>query len=66
MPVKACNSDGKPGFKWGEQGACYTYTPGDETGKRRAQLKARMQGQAIAFSRARQAGRDKPTAEDFD
>ncbi len=66
MPVKECNNEGRPGYKWGDSGACYTYSPGDETGRRRAQMKARMQGQAIAFSRAREAGRSKPTAGDFD
>jgi hypothetical protein len=25
MPVKQCELDNKPGFKWGEEGTCYTY-----------------------------------------
>lgn len=24
MPLKKCSSDGKPGYKWGDQGHCYT------------------------------------------
>lgn len=24
MPVKKCTIDGKPGYKWGDQGKCYT------------------------------------------
>ena len=46
-----CNKDGKPGWKWGESGKCYTYDPGDEKSRRRAKLKAQRQGQAIQASR---------------
>jgi len=24
MPIKRCYVDGKPGFKWGDSGKCYT------------------------------------------
>lgn len=47
MPVKRCRKDGKPGYKWGNEGKCYTYTPGSEAARRRAELKAKEQGQAI-------------------
>jgi len=30
MPIRSCQKDGKPGYKYGDEGACYTYTPGDE------------------------------------
>lgn len=39
MPVKKCNKDGKSGYKWGDQGRCYT-GPG-------AKKKAIKQGMAI-------------------
>ena len=39
MPVKKCQKDGKNGYKWGDQGKCYT-GPG-------AKKKAIKQGMAI-------------------
>jgi len=47
MPVKPCQKDNKPGFKWGDEGTCYTYTAGDEESRERAKEKAIEQGQAI-------------------
>lgn len=47
MPVKECQEDGKPGFKWGDEGKCYTYTPGNKTSRERAKEKAKQQGRAI-------------------
>lgn len=47
MPVKSCRSDGKPGYKWGDSGKCYTYTPDDEESRKRARAKAEKQGRAI-------------------
>lgn len=47
MPVKTCNKDGKPGYKWGNKGHCYTYTPGNEQSRKRARNKAIKQGRAI-------------------
>jgi hypothetical protein len=46
MPVQPCQSDGKPGYKWGESGACYAYTPGDEASASRARASAERQGRA--------------------
>ncbi len=46
MPVQACQLDGKPGFKWGGKGKCYTYTAGSLRSKARARLKAEAQGRA--------------------
>lgn len=51
MPVKECNEDGKPGFKWGDEGKCYTYTRGDRDSKERAKAKAAKQGRAIEANR---------------
>lgn len=36
MPIKSCQSDGKPGFRWGNTTKCWTYTPGDEASKKEA------------------------------
>ena len=46
MPVQPCQSEGKPGYRWGESGACYTYTPGDESSMSRARASAERQGRA--------------------
>jgi hypothetical protein len=47
MPVQPCHEDGKPGYRWGESGKCYTYTPGDEESRERARALAERQGRAI-------------------
>jgi hypothetical protein len=47
MPVKECQSNGKPGLKYGDQGKCYTYTPKDERSRNRAKKSAILQGIAI-------------------
>jgi hypothetical protein len=47
MPVQSCTKDGKPGYKYGEGGACYTYTPGNKASRDAAYSKAVKQGQAI-------------------
>ena len=51
MPVQACEEDGKPGFSYGPEGKCYTYTPDDVEGREEAKRKAHMQGVAIERSR---------------
>ena len=50
MPVEKCSSDGKPGFRFGDSGKCYTYTEGDEAGMERAKEKARDQERAAYAS----------------
>ena len=47
MPVKTCRSGGKPGYKYGSSGKCYTYTPSNKRSKGRAKQKAYIQGAAI-------------------
>ena len=47
MPVKKCVANGKPGFKWGDKGRCYTYTQGNSASKSSARHKAEKQGKAI-------------------
>lgn len=43
MPVQPCSKDGKPGFQFGESGACYTYTSGDSASMKEAKAKAHKQ-----------------------
>lgn len=45
MPIKDCQSNGKPGKKWGDSGKCFTGKDAEE--------KARKQGQAIELSKKR-------------
>lgn len=47
MPIKHCAHKGKPGFKWGDNGTCYTYESTNVVSIARAKLKAQMQGKAI-------------------
>ena len=47
MAVNECQLNGKPAFKWGKTGECFTYNPGDESSKDRARQKAVDQGIAI-------------------
>jgi len=47
MPLKRCRKDGKPGYKWGDRGKCYTYTPNNDKERREAKKKAIKQGIAI-------------------
>ena len=46
MPVQRCQSNGKPGFKWGPSGTCYSYESGDAAGRARARANAAAQGAA--------------------
>ena len=52
MPVKRCQSDGKPGYKWGDEGKCYTYTQGDDESRERAKAKAERQGRAVEANKS--------------
>lgn len=65
MPVTDCEEGGRKGFRWGNSGTCYPYSPNDPASRARARAKAVAQGQAIAFQRARERGRSKPTERDF-
>jgi len=47
MPVKKCQENGKPGYKCGDSGKCYTYSPNDEAGRKRAKRKAILQCRAM-------------------
>ena len=48
MPLMKCRKDDKPGWKYGDSGACYTYTAGNEKSEAAAKLKAIKQGVAIS------------------
>jgi hypothetical protein len=50
MPVNSCSSNGKPGYKFGESGTCYTYTPGDASSRKSAKDKATAQERAAYAS----------------
>ena len=50
MPIRSCWSKGRPGFKWGSSGKCYTYKAGDMSSKARAENKAKEQRNAILRS----------------
>ena len=50
MPVHACQEGGKPGYRWGSKGKCYTYTRGNEASRKRAHAKAERQGRAARAS----------------
>lgn len=50
MPLKTCKSGGRPGYKWGASGKCYTYTPGNTQSRVVAKKKAIKQGLAIERS----------------
>ena len=47
MPIRKCTEHGKPGYSCGKSGFCYTYTAGNETGRKRAKQKAINQCLAI-------------------
>ena len=46
MPVGSCEEGGKPGYRWGDSGKCYVYTPGNEESRARAEAAAELQGRA--------------------
>ena len=44
MPIKECQNNGEPGFKWGDSGKCYTYDPKNKGSRRNAKKEAITQG----------------------
>ena len=54
MPIKNCLLNGKPGFKWGDQGTCYTYEKGNNNSMMAAKDKAIKQARAILKSQSEQ------------
>jgi len=55
VPIRSCSEGGKPGYKWGTEGHCYTYTTGSEEGRKRAKARAINQGLAIGGGELRMA-----------
>lgn len=53
MPVKYCQVEGKPGFKWGDEGKCYTYSPNNDVERARAKQKALQQAIAISSKKSK-------------
>jgi HK97 family phage prohead protease len=47
VPLKRCQDDDKPGWKWGDAGKCYTYTAGNEASETAARKKAMAQAAAM-------------------
>jgi len=47
MPIRSCQIDNNPGYKWGQQGKCYAYDPSSEESKTEAKKKAIAQAVAI-------------------
>lgn len=47
MPVMTCTKEGMPGYKFGDSGFCYTYSPGSESERKEAKRRAYIQGSAI-------------------
>ena len=58
MPIQHCQEDGKPGYRWGEAGKCYTYTPGNTRSQAEARLKAEAQARAIEASQAKEGKKE--------
>lgn len=56
MPIQQCSANGKPGYRWGSRGKCYTYEPGNPASKRRAKALALRQARAIKASQAGRGG----------
>jgi HK97 family phage prohead protease len=47
MPLKRCEADGQPGWKWGDAGKCYVHMAGDEESEQAARKKAMAQAAAM-------------------
>jgi hypothetical protein len=50
MPVERASKDGKPGYRYGQEGKVYVYTPGNTASRERAKALAEKQGRAIKSS----------------
>lgn len=51
MPIERCSLSGRPGYRWGEKGKCYTYESGNEHSRWQARARAMKQGRAIQARR---------------
>jgi hypothetical protein len=57
MPLMRCEIDDRPGWRWGTEGKCYPYTPGDEESENDAKRKATAQALAIGGGKMPEEGR---------
>jgi hypothetical protein len=55
MPIQRTTQNGKPGYRYGEAGKVYTYSPGNAASRKAAKKKAIKQGLAIANRTGRPA-----------
>ncbi len=55
MPVVSCELNGRPGFRWGDSGKCYTYSEGDADAMGVARARATAQGKAAYASGYRES-----------
>jgi hypothetical protein len=51
MPIETCELNGKPGYRWGQQGKCYTYEAGNDSSRSAAMQRAMEQARAIEASK---------------
>lgn len=58
MPVVKCETEGSPGFKWGDSGKCYIYTPGNRSSEIAAIKSAEKQGAAARAAGWQETGMD--------
>jgi hypothetical protein len=50
MPIKECQVEGKNGYKWGNEGKCYTYEKDSDESQKTARKKAMRQGVVVMQS----------------
>lgn len=62
MPVERVTRNGKPGYRWGQTGKVYTYTPGNRASQQRARDAATRQGQAARAAGYREATHTPPAS----
>lgn len=67
IPVRECTENGKPGYQYGDSGACYTYPRGDEAARRKAKQRAHIQAAAIEANQRRRGETPKaaPATQEF-
>lgn len=62
MPIDFCSENGKPGFRWGSKGTCYTFTPGDKEGAKKAKNNASIQGVAARLNGSKEKANEVSTS----
>lgn len=62
MPVREVLQDGRPGYRWGESGRVYFFTPGDDASREAARGRAQAQGRAALGAQAERITFSPPAA----